>query len=121
MNIFAVTFKHKDAFNNENNGWGNGYVLIPEGNKLFGMFFDDINKQYSINVHGGLTFSKLLTERHRELLGENAIDGNLIPNDIAFWMIGFDTCHIFDNKSNWSRDDVENETRELLKQVLEIQ
>lgn len=35
-------------------GWGNGYVLIPQGHFLYGKCYDDIH----VDVHGGLTFSE---------------------------------------------------------------
>ena len=33
-------------------GWGNGYVLIPQGHPLHGKHYDEID----VDVHCGLTF-----------------------------------------------------------------
>ena len=38
-------------------GWGNGYIIIPEGHPLHGMNYNDIEDKYGLAVHGGLTYS----------------------------------------------------------------
>ena len=38
-------------------GWGNGYVIIPEGHKLHGKHYEELNKRKAISVNGGLTYS----------------------------------------------------------------
>jgi hypothetical protein len=40
-------------------GWGNGYVVIPEGHKYHGVDYNDI----PVDVHYGLTFSQLVDQR----------------------------------------------------------
>ncbi len=50
----------------------NGYVELPVGHKYHGMNYDNI----PVDVHGGLTYSRL--------------DGN------GSWKIGFDTAHYGD-------------------------
>jgi len=89
-------------------GWGNGYVLIPKGNKLHGVSYQDIE----IDVHGGLTFSTLVDE-------EMADDWNglLDKEDIGKWCVGFDTVHYSDSLSKWSKGEVLKET-ERLKELL---
>lgn len=39
-------------------GWGNGYLVIPNGHKLHGMGYDDIHDAYDVSVNGGLTFAE---------------------------------------------------------------
>ena len=58
-------------------GWGNGYVLIPEGHPLHGTHYNNIN----VDVHGGLTFSELVTEEMLEIF-------NLEKEDIGKWCVG---------------------------------
>lgn len=81
-------------------GWGNGYVLIPEGHKYYGLDYDEI----PVNVHGGLTFAEHIKDDDRG----NFSDG--------FW-VGFDTAHHNDNMTNWPKSRVLEETIDLFKQI----
>lgn len=90
-------------------GWGNGYVLIPIGHKLHGKHYDDIN----VSVHGGLTYSELITE---EIIKHFGLD----VEDIGKWAIGFDTVHYGDSLDVWTKEKVEEETDNLLKQLQEL-
>jgi hypothetical protein len=73
-------------------GEANGYLVIDDKyHPWFGKHYDDI----SVDVHGGLTYSKLVdssTVKHFDEITEN---------DIGYWIIGFDTCHSGDSYSNW--------------------
>lgn len=95
-----------------NKGWGNGYVLIPEGHPLHGKHYDSIE----VDVNGGLTFSELITE---ELVnGWNEISGNgLTKDDIGGWLVGFDTCHYNDTMERWPKEAVKAETDRLAEQL----
>lgn len=84
-------------------GWGNGYVLIPEGHELHGVDYNEID----VDVHGGLTFSELVTEEMAERWGIFS------PEDIGMWCIGFDTAHYGDTKENWSKEAVQKEAEML--------
>lgn len=88
-------------------GWGNGYVLIPEGHPLHGMHYDNID----VDVHGGLTFSELVDAKLIEKWGE------LTEADKGMWMIGFDTSHYRDNLYTCPKEYVEAEAERLLGQV----
>ena len=77
-------------------GWGNGYVKIPKGHWLFGIHHNDL--EY-IDVHGGITYS--------------AAEGN-------YWVFGFDTCHLYDNKANCDQKFVELETIRFAKLLYNI-
>lgn len=85
-------------------GWGNGYVIIPEGHPFYGKDYDDID----VNVHGGLTFSEFGYKLDWE---------EIKPEDKRSWVVGFDTAHWGDNHSNWTRDRVVDETIELQRQI----
>ena len=90
-------------------GWGNGYVIIPKGNKLYGLGYGD--KAYdSIDVNGGLTYSEEVTHDRLEWFPE-------LKDSIGHWMIGFDTCHCFDTLDKWSKQSVQNEADKLLRQL----
>lgn len=88
-------------------GWGNGYVLIPEGHPLHGKRYNDIE----VGVHGGLTFSELVDEEMIKNWDE------LTEADKGMWMIGFDTAHAWDNLSTCPKEYVQNEADRLLEQV----
>jgi hypothetical protein len=101
--------KQNTWLNSRNVGWGNGYVLIPEGNVLHGVHYNDID----VDVHGGLTFSELVDSDMVDVWPE------LSKDDIGSWMIGFDTCHYQDTPNNWPEESVLEETNRLKKILLE--
>ena len=88
-------------------GWGNGYVLIPEGHPLHGTHYDNID----VDVHGGLTFSELVTEEMLEIF-------NLEKEDIGKWCVGFDTAHYQDTLERWPKERVQEEADNLLQQLI---
>lgn len=88
-------------------GWGNGYVLIPEGHPLHGKHYDDID----VDVHGGLTFSELVDD---EMIEKWEIDAE----DKGKWCVGFDTAHYQDNLSRWPKEAVQAEADNLMKQLV---
>lgn len=92
-------------------GWGNGYVLIPKGHKLHGIIYWDIEDMEDIEIHGGLTFSREVTEHTLSKIPQ------LTKDDIGSWMIGFDTAHCGDNEITCPKEYVEKETQYLLEQV----
>jgi len=67
-------------FRNEHTGTLCGYVGIPRGHKMYEVTYQELEKQYSIPVHGGLTYSGPLG-------GGSVFDG---------WYFGFDTAHADD-------------------------
>jgi len=90
-------------------GWGNGYVLIPSGHPLHGKHYDDID----VDVHGGLTYSELITE-------EMVKTWKLDVEDLGKWCVGFDTFHSGDSLSRWSEGRVQEETNRLMDQLKSI-
>lgn len=75
-------------------GWGNGYVLIPEGHPLYGnrdYYADCFN---SLDVHGGITYSeKDVPSKKAEFITDKPDPG------CEYWVLGFDTAHYRDNTS----------------------
>ena len=95
-------------------GWGNGYICITKDNRLYGMSYSDIHKEFRIDVNGGLTFS----EYAKDLLPKWSKE---IPKGYEdSWVIGFDTCHSWDTLEQWDINSVFNEALSL-KQQLEKQ
>ena len=78
------------------NGVCNGYVALPEGHYYYGENYMNLD----IEVHGGLTYGC-----------EEEFNGK------KYWVLGFDTCHSGDNKTNCSEEYVLNELKELYKQL----
>lgn len=92
-----------------NHGWGNGYVIIPEGHPCFKMSYDEIHENYDIDVHGGLTYSEM------------AEDGNdVFKHHSGCWVVGFDTAHYRDTLDRWPKEAVQAETERLREQLESI-
>lgn len=47
MEMFTIKRQASPYFTTH--GWGNGYVIIPEGHPVHGMGYDDIEAKYDIN------------------------------------------------------------------------
>ncbi len=88
-------------------GWGNGYVLIPSGHHLHGVPYEDI----IVDVHGGLTYSALVTPKLIEVF-------ELHLDDLGAWMVGFDTAHYKDTLERWPKEAVQAETERLRDQLI---
>jgi len=98
----------KDSFAEQviKRGWGNGYVAVTPSHCLYGKGENSYSISSKIKVHGGLTYSQ-----HG--------DGDYAPKD--WWVFGFDTSHFGDNLQRWSKEDVEEETKKLFWQLLEVE
>ena len=68
-------------------GEANGYCIVDKNHPIFGKSFWELE---FIKVHGGITFSELLTE---DLCNQFEIS----LDNIGKWCVGFDTCHLGDN------------------------
>lgn len=75
------------------NHWFNGYVEIPKGHKLYNVHYEDL---YSLEVHGGLTFSRTVDDK--------------------YWL-GFDTARYGDNPIKCDEVYVEKELESLIDQI----
>ena len=110
-------------------GTHNGYVAVPPESKYHGKSWDEME---DFNVHGGITFSEpaiypdelngrkinekyigkkncILTEA--EFITENTEIGD------DWWIFGFDTAHWGDNKYDWDRKAVTEETLSMMEQL----
>ncbi len=91
-------------------GWGNGYVVIPEGHPSYGKHYDEID----VDIHGGLTYGGLVT--YFQLSKMDDLD----ESDVGGWLVGFDTAHSGDDEINWPESRVKEEAEYLERQLREI-
>jgi hypothetical protein len=87
-------------------GWGNGYVVIPQGHPMYGIDYDEI----PVEVHGGLTFASSVHDcinwpEVKDMFEEGG------------WVVGFDTAHFYDNKHTCPESYVLAETLRLKEQL----
>ena len=110
-------------------GTHNGYVAVPPQNKYHGRSIEDMK---DFEVHGGITLSEPATypdkmngmEIKREYVGkrnellekaEFITDNTEIGDD--WWIFGFDTARWGDNKYDWDRQAVIEETLSMMEQL----
>jgi hypothetical protein len=120
--IIENHFKPIPGYNFEH-GWGNGYVLIPDGHPFYGVHYDDIYEISDIRVHGGLTYGDTFESDYfprwcKDLEIGGDVTLNNYKNFNNYWMIGFDTNHSGDNLSRCSKNYVLGEVESLLEQCL---
>lgn len=90
------------------------YVELPKRHKLYGLTYMDIEENYEISVHGGLTFSadSLLLRDNTWILGwDYAHYGDYYCNSYNF---GSDTDH------RWTTVEMIQECIEVIKQLEKI-
>lgn len=90
--------------------WYNGYVILPEGHELVDKFYWDFEKDYDLEVHGGITFSDYLS-KIIDLEEMNLEDE---------YVLGFDCNHAGDNPVNCNQKYVENECKKLIDQLINL-
>lgn len=110
-------------------GTHNGYVAVPPENRYHGRSWKDMDE---FDVHGGITFSepvvfpdkfhgkkvrkKYVGKRNPILENAEFITENTEIGD-DWWIFGFDTVHFGDDKYNWDRKAVIDETLSLMEQL----
>lgn len=103
-------------------GWGNGYVIIPKGHRLYEKSYDDVHKILpDLEVHGGLTFSDYVSSFSQDgfVMNEQGFVAAKAWFNQEDWVIGFDTAHYKDTLESWSIERVMQEARKLKKQINE--
>lgn len=92
-------------------GWGNGYVLVPEGHPLYGKQDYYGNCFDGLDVHGGITYSeKDVPSKLAEFITDKPDPG------CEYWVLGFDTAHSF-SKSSMDKEWVTRETLRFKEQL----
>jgi hypothetical protein len=77
-----------------------GYVGVPEGHRCFGMEYDKADGEFTIEVHGGLTYADFCDPRETEHgICHVAAPGE--PDHV--WWLGFDTAHAHDRVPSMNR------------------
>jgi hypothetical protein len=89
-------------------GWGNGYVAVPPTHPLHlgNITQEKISLVQNLDVNGGITYN-------------DYGDGIHAPKD--WWVFGFDTAHFGDTIEKWPKEAVEDETKRLFCQLLDIE
>jgi hypothetical protein len=90
--------------------WYNGYVVLPEGHKFNGVFYDNID----VDVHGGLTFSKYASKYINSAFEKRGSNIKISKKD---YTIGFDCNHYQDNVYKCNQKYVENQIKNLVLQI----
>ena len=96
----------------------NWYVAI---NRRYSIFWKHYDELYNlINVHWGLTFWESLAncKEHFPHIFKTYTELEWTSEDDDVFIYGFDTMHSWDNEVNWSKENVEKETKYLQKQML---
>jgi len=80
-------------------GWGNGYVLISSDHPASGLGYDDEQVPY---FECELT---LAGQFSTEMLESCGIDKDIAEDADKYWVFGFDTMHVWNNRvthdANW--------------------
>jgi hypothetical protein len=80
-------------------GWGNGYVLISSDHPMSGVHYDQ-----APYFEAELTFGGQFSTEMLELCG---IDKDIAKDADKYWVFGFDTMHVWNNRvknnENWVR------------------
>lgn len=105
-NFFRELLEGVNAFGD----WYNGYVILPDDHELVDKFYGDFEKEYDIEVHGGITFSGYLS-RIMDLENMDLEEG---------YVLGFDCNHVGDNPVNCNQGYVENECKKLIDQLINL-
>lgn len=92
------------------NDWYNGYVILPDDHELVDKFYGDFEKDYDLEVHGGITFSDYLS-KIMNLENMDLEDG---------YVLGFDCNHAGDNPVDCNQGYVENECKKLIDQLISL-
>ena len=90
---------HKEKSRYRQCGWGNGYILISSDHPASGLGYDDEQVPY---FECELTFAGQFST---EILENCGIDKDIAKDADKYWVFGFDTMHVWNNRvthdANW--------------------
>lgn len=97
------------------------YIEIPSKSNLYGKGYMEIEDDYDINVHGGLTYARDYLRLSDNVTIENS------------WFIGWDYAHICDyngiyetysvlndNCKKWTTEEIMEECKNVIKQIINL-
>ena len=103
------------------------YVVLDEGDKLFGLDYDDINENFDVYCHYGLTYSEDYLS-FLEFSNKYKCDVKVgIHNK---WVIGWDYGHMDDytgfcgdilGGKKWTTEEIVGECKEFIEQLVCVQ
>ena len=85
-------------------------MILPDDHELVDKFYGDFEKEYELEVHGGITFSDYLS-RIMDLENMDLEEG---------YVLGFDCNHAGDNPVDCNQGYVENECKKLIDQLINL-
>jgi len=104
------TWLSREEKYNTDFGWGNGYIVIPKGHKLYNLHYNEIHDLLpSLECNGGLTFSSMVKDLKEW--------DEVIMLEDDMYIIGFDTCHSWDTLENKPREEVIRLTEKLYNDI----
>lgn len=124
-NIIIIQNSSRNPFSLSSQAWGRGYVILESDNLLSKKLYPEVvtdeltenDEMYNfsdIDVHGGITYSTIITEDVIESnFGKNL---HLVEGDINKILIGFDTNHYNSDELFPDRESVLEETTKLALQ-----
>jgi hypothetical protein len=97
----------KEEYRDRRCGWGNGYVLISSDHPASGLNYDDEQVPY---FECELTFAGQFSTEMLEFCG---IDKDIAKDADKYWVFGFDTRHVWNNRVTHDENWVTNEAVQL--------
>ena len=107
----------KEEYRDRRSGWGNGYVLISSDHPASGLRYDDELVPY---FESELTFAGQFST---EMLESCGIDKDIAEDADKYWVFGFDTMHVWNNRvthdANWVTSEAVQLAAEFRKGFIE--
>lgn len=108
LETFILPTKQHAAWMKIPRGVANGYVSLPADHPCFGLDYEKLDS--IVDVHGGVTFAVTLNDADCKRMG--------FPLSFAgTHVVGFDTCHAWDNETTCDINYVNAQTAYLARQL----
>ena len=107
----------KEEYRDRPRGWGNGYVLVSSDHPASGLGYDNELVPY---FKSELTFAGQFST---EMLESCGIDKDVAKDADKYWVFGFDTMHVWNNRvthdANWVTSEAVQLAAEFRKAFIE--
>lgn len=114
---FVREYLKEESRGRERCGWGNGYVLVSSDHPASGLGYDDELTPY---FESELTFAGQFST---EMLESCGIDKDIAEDADKYWVFGFDTMHVWNNRvthdANWVASEAVQLAAEFKKAYVE--